>query len=98
MGASSRRRGRKRRSLFSGSRKRNVPDSNCAQSEPNAFADMQSTSTRERSSPSSIFAGMLSPGLSTHSSNHTFTPSFRNRSASGHTTALSFALWLKNTS
>jgi len=35
---------------------------------------MQSTSTRERYSPSSIVAGMLSPGLSNHSSNHTFTP------------------------
>jgi len=54
----------KRHSLFSGSRKRNVPASNCAQSEPNAFADMQRTSARECSSPSSIFAGMLSPGLS----------------------------------
>ena len=66
MGAAASRRGRKRRSLFSGSRKGKlplpkVPDSNCAQSEPNAFADRQSTSTRERSSPSSIFAGMLSP-------------------------------------
>ena len=59
---------------------------------------MQSTSTRERSSPSSIFAGMLSPGLITHSSNHTFTPSFRNRSARARTTALSFALWLRKTS
>jgi len=74
-----------------------VPDSNCAQSEPNA-ADMQSTSTRERSSPSSILAGMLSPHLSTHSSNHTFTPSARNRSASGRTTDLAFALWLRKTS
>ena len=37
---------------------------------------------------------MLSPGLSTHSSNHTFNPSFRNRSASDRTTALSFALCL----
>ena len=37
MGASSSRRGMKRRSLFSGSRKRNVPASNCAQSEPNAL-------------------------------------------------------------
>jgi len=35
----------------------------------NAFADMQSTSTRECSSPSSIFAGMLSPSLISHSSN-----------------------------
>jgi hypothetical protein len=41
---------------------------------------------------------MLSPGLSTHSSNHTFSPSCRNRSASGRTTALSFALWLRKTS
>ena len=81
-----------------------MPDSNCAQSEPNACADMQSTSPRERSSPSSIFAvfdwffSMLSPGLSTHSSNHPFTPSARNRSASGRTTALSFALWLRKMS
>ena len=30
-----------------------------------------------------------------HSSNHTFTPSARNRSASGRTSALSFALWLR---
>lgn len=37
----------KRRCWFSGSRKRNVPASNCAQSEPNAWADMQSASTRE---------------------------------------------------
>ncbi len=81
MGASSSRRGMKRRSLFSGSRNRNVPASNCAQSEPNAFADMQSTSTRECSSPSSIFAGMLSPGLISHSSNHTRSPSARSRSA-----------------
>lgn len=88
----------KRRSVFSGSRNRNVPDSNCAQSEPNAWADMQRTSTRDCSSPSSIFAGMLSPGLSTHSSNHTFSPSLRNRSASGRTTALSCVLWLRNTS
>ena len=36
----------KRCSLFSGSRNRNVPDSNCAQSEPNAFADMQSKERR----------------------------------------------------
>ena len=35
---------------------------------------------------------------STHSSNHTFTPSARNRSASGRTTALSFALWLRKAS
>ena len=31
---------------------------NCAQSEAKAFADMQSISTRERSSHSSIFAEM----------------------------------------
>jgi hypothetical protein len=55
MGAASSRKGMKWRSLFNGSRKRNVPASNYAQSEPNAFADMQSTSTRECSSPSSIF-------------------------------------------
>ena len=61
-----------RRSLFSGSRKRNLPDCNCAQSKPNAFADTPSTSTRERSISSSIFAGILSPDLSTHSKSHTF--------------------------
>jgi hypothetical protein len=71
---------------------RNGPASNCAQYEPNVFADMQSTSTHECSSPSSIFAGMLSLGLRTHSSSHTFSPSARNRSASGHATALSFEL------
>ena len=63
MGASSSRRGRKRRSLFSGSLETEGIAFQFDQSEPNAFADMQSTSTRERSSPSSIFAGMLSPGL-----------------------------------
>jgi len=41
---------------------------------------------------------MLSPGLSTHSSNQTFSPSARNRSASGRSTALPFALWLRKTS
>jgi len=59
---------------------------------------MQSTGTRECSRPSSVFAGMLSPGLSTHSSNHTFSPSCRSRSATARTTALSFALWLRKTS
>jgi hypothetical protein len=39
-----------------GSRKRNVRDSDRAQSEPNVFGGMQSTSTRERSRPSSICA------------------------------------------
>lgn len=75
-----------------------MPDSNCGQSEPKALADMQSTSTRECSSPSSIFAGMLSPGLSTHSSNHTFSPSLRSRFATGRTTSLSLELWLRKTS
>lgn len=92
MGEASRRSGRKRRSLFSGSRKRNVPDSNWAQSEPNACADMQSTSTRERSNPSSILAGMLSPGRISHSSNQTLMPSFFKRSASGRIMFLSFVL------
>ena len=69
-----------------------------AQFDPKAWADMQSTNTRECSSPSSIFAGMLSPGLITHSSNHTFNPFCRNRSASGRTTALSLVLWLRKTS
>jgi hypothetical protein len=57
---------------------------------------------------------MLSPGLSTHSSNHTFSPSLRNEwrfrhltpalspfeaeREEAHTTALSFELWLKKTS
>ena len=73
LAASSSRRGMKRRSRFSGSRKRklrlpHVPASNCAQSDPNALADRQSSpalrapspirwareSTRECSSPSSI--------------------------------------------
>src|SRR5258708_24982400 len=36
------------------------------------------TNTRENSSPSWIFAGMLSLGLSSHSSNHIFSPSCRN--------------------
>jgi hypothetical protein len=71
---------------------------NCAQSEPNAFADMQSTNTRECSSPSSIFAGMLSPALITHSSNHTCNPSVRNRSATARTIVLSLVLWLRKTS
>jgi len=39
-------------------------NSGCAQSQPNALADMQKTRTRERSSPSSSFAGMLPPDLS----------------------------------
>ncbi len=49
---------------------------------------MQRTSARERSSLSSIFAvddwffSMLSPGWSTHSSDHTFTPSCRNKKGS----------------
>nr|WP_295444484.1 hypothetical protein [uncultured Thiodictyon sp.] len=50
---------------------------------------MQSTNKRECSSPSSIFAGMLSPGLSTHSSNQTLSPSVRSRSAIARTTVLS---------
>ena len=53
-----------RSSLFSGWRKRNMPDSNCTQSEPNALADMQSTRLRERSSPSSIFAALTPAPLS----------------------------------
>jgi hypothetical protein len=53
---------------------------------------MHSTSTRECSIPSAIFDGMLSPGLSTHSSNYALSPSCRNRSASARTTALSFTL------
>ena len=64
---------------------------------------------RERSSPSSIFTGMLSPGWSTHSSNpptlrcfgetgHTFTRSPRNRTGTARTIALSLALWLRKTS
>jgi len=100
MEASSSRRGMKRRRWFSGSRKRIVPDSNpgAPGSHPNAWADMQSTSTRECSSPASIFAGMLSPGRISHSSNHTRSPSPRSRSATSRTTAVSFVLWLRNTS
>ena len=59
---------------------------------------MQSTSTRESSRPSSIFAGMLSPGRISHSSNHTRSPSFLSRSATSRTTGLSLALWLRNAS
>ena len=88
----------KRRSLLSGSRNRNVPASSCAQSDPNALADMQSTSTRERSRPSSILAGMLSPGLTSQSSYHTLSPSDRSRSASALTISLSLWLWLRKTS
>jgi hypothetical protein len=69
-----------------------------AQSGPNAFADMDSARTRVRWGPSSIFAGMLSPGWISHSSNHTFTPSACKRSASGRTIALSLVLWLRKTS
>src|ERR1035437_2148067 len=88
MGASSSRSGMKRRSMLSGSRNRNVPASNCAHSSPNAFADMQRTSTRECWSPSST-----SPSL-----HHTRIPSARSRFARARTTALSMALWLRNTS
>jgi len=45
-----------------------------------------------------ILAGKWSPAMSIHSSNHTFSLSTRNRSATTRTTALSFALWLKKTS
>ena len=77
MGASSSRRGRKRRSSFSGARNRKVPDSNCAQSEPNALADMQPSPALWAPSPSRWARGTT--GWSTHSSNHAFTPSARNK-------------------
>jgi hypothetical protein len=41
---------------------------------------------------------MLSPGLSTHSSSHNFTPSFRNRTATSRTAVSSFTLGLRKTS
>jgi hypothetical protein len=90
--AASSRRGMKRRSWFSGSRKRNIWLSNVAQSELNACADMQGMCTRDPSCPASIFAGMLSPGFSSHSSNQTRTLSARNHFATARTTALSFEL------
>jgi hypothetical protein len=49
-------------------------------------------------SPPSMFAGLLSPGFISHSSNHIFSPSCHNRSANGRATALSSALWLRKTS
>ncbi len=75
-----------RRSLFNGLRKRNVPASSCAQSEPNAWADVQSTSTRECSSarlPSPVERESGASGLISHLSNHTLSPSARSRSANG---------------
>src|ERR1035437_4148091 len=78
----------KRRSVFSGSRNRNVPLSNRTQSSPNEFADMQSTSTRD----------CLSPSSTSPSYHHTRSPSARSRSARVRTTALSSALWLRKTS
>ena len=68
------------------------------QSEPKALADMQNNSTAECSSPSSIFTEIGSPGLMTHSSNHTRRPAARNCSASSRTTGLSALLWLRKTS
>jgi hypothetical protein len=62
------------------------------------LADMQRTSAADCSSPSSIFRGMLSPGRISHSSNHTFRPSFRRRLARWRALALSFQLWLRNAS
>lgn len=64
------------------------------------FPGKHSRSKKEegRSEGGRILAAMLSPGLSTDSSNHTFSPSWRNRSASGRTTAWSFARWLRKTS
>ena len=59
---------------------------------------MQNTSTRDCSSPSSIFKEMLSPGRSSHSSNHTRNPSAFSRSATARTTPLSLELWLRKTS
>ena len=45
-----------------------------------------------------ILSQILLAAFSTLPSNHTFSPSWRNRSASGRTTALSSALWLRKTS
>lgn len=69
-GVSSSRRGMKRRSWFSGARTRIVPASGCAHPDPNAWADMPGFAIPKSevrgpkwNGPSSIFAGMLSPGL-----------------------------------
>src|SRR4051812_8327382 len=59
---------------------------------------MQRTRTREGLRPSSIFEGVLSPGLSSQSSSQTRRPSERRRSATARTTGLSCELWLRNTS
>jgi hypothetical protein len=93
-----------------------VPASNCAQSEPNAFADIpgcanpksQNRSPNlECSSQRWIWLALTlalspeereSPGPTSQSSNHTRSPSFRNRSATARTTALSFAQWLRKAS
>jgi hypothetical protein len=67
------------------------------QSEPKALADMQNSSTPDCSSPSSIFTEIRSPGLMSHSSNHTRNPAARRPSASTRTTGLSALLWLRKT-
>jgi site-specific recombinase XerD len=84
--------------LEQNTRKRNVPDSSCAQSDANALLDMQRMSARDCSSPCSTFAWMLSPGFNSHSSNHTFTPESCKKVAMERTTSLSFELWLRKTS
>ena len=73
--ASSKRSGMNRRSLLSGSRKRNVRLSSVARSEPKAFPDMRRTRTYERSRPSSILAGMLLPARISQASSQTRKPS-----------------------
>ena len=101
VGVSSSRTGMKRRSLFRGSRNRNVPASNCGQSGPKAWTDRQSTRARDRFSPSSILSDRTALAvrrLNSHSSNQTRSPSARSRSAMSRTISLSFGLWLRNTS
>ena len=98
---SSRNKGMNRRSVLSESRNRKVPASSAAHSEPNAFADMHSTSTRECSKPSSTFFARRAfavRGLISHSASQTRKPFARKRSAIGRTNSLSFSLWLRNTS
>src|SRR5688572_24745484 len=59
---------------------------------------MHNTSAREASSPRSTAAGMLSPGLISHSSNHTRRPLALSLLAIGRTLRLSLELWLTKTS
>ena len=102
MGVSSSLSGMNRRLWLSGSLKRKVWLSNCGQSAASAACERQSTSTRECSSPSSIFAGMPEPDTPSHSPvtfpGQTRTPSDFSRFAMSRTTSLSFALWLRKAS